>query len=141
MVNMTQTATITWTHTATRPLTFIIVDDTRSYRNILSRIITTQPHWQIIDEAVDGLRALELVTAHTPDIVCMDINLPLLDGIAATRRIKEIVPATHVLLISGYDDEEFQREALAAGAACLLRKEDVDEHSFTERISTLFHNT
>lgn len=121
------------------PVTFLLVDDTSDYRQILRRIILSQPHWQIIGEADDGLQALELVTLLRPQIVCMDINIPYLSGIEATRRIKQLAPTTRVLIITGYDDEEFERESLAAGAECLLRKEDIDTQSLSQHIRPALH--
>lgn len=119
------------------PLTFLLVDDVTRYRQILRRIIQSQPDWQIVGEAADGLEALDLVAISRPQVVCMDINLPRLNGIEATRRIKQLAPDTRVLIITGYADEEFQHESLAAGAECLLHKEDIDASSLVERIGSL----
>lgn len=136
MINTMHTTTPGLERTVLDPLTFLLVDDSSRYRQIVRRIILSQPDWQIIGEAGDGLQALELVALLRPHIVCMDINIPYLNGIEATRRIKQLTPTTRVLVITGYDDEEFQRESLAAGAECLLRKEDIDAHRLIQQISS-----
>lgn len=120
-----------------QPLEFVIADDTLSYRRILRQIVLSHPGWLVVGEAADGVEALRLVATYHPHIVLLDVNMPQLNGIEVTRRIKRIAPQTHILVFSGYDDEEFRRESLLAGATFFLRKEELDAEELTAMLSSL----
>jgi len=119
-------------------LSFIIVDDNVAYRYILRQIVQTQPQWSIVVEASNGLEATRLVAQYAPDVVLMDVSMPLMNGIEATRQIKQTAPNTRVIIFSGYKDEELRRESLQAGADYYLLKEDLDTNSLTQLITMLF---
>jgi DNA-binding NarL/FixJ family response regulator len=118
-------------------LEFVIADDAQSYRRILRQIILSRPEWLVVGEAADGVEALRLVAAHHPDIVLLEVNMPELNGIEATRRIKQLAPETHVLVFSSYDEEEFRRESLLAGADYFLRKEELDADKLSNVLAHL----
>ncbi|HEX6289025.1 MAG TPA: response regulator transcription factor [Herpetosiphonaceae bacterium] len=119
-------------------ISFLIVDDTDSYRKLLRQLVQTQCNWAVVGEAADGIEAVRLALRLTPDFVFMDVTLPLLNGIEATRRIKQVLHNTHILVLSGYDDEEFRQQSLLAGASYYLRKEDLDVELIKQFIATLF---
>lgn len=87
----------------------------------------------VVGEASDGEEAVELATEHVPDIVLMDLSMPVMDGVAATRAIKESTPEVKVVILSMHDDPAKTRDALAAGAIAYLTKGT----SFADVLDTL----
>lgn len=101
----------------------MIVDDQALVRAGFRMILDAEPDIDIVAEAADGLEAVELVDRFTTDVVLMDIRMPNLDGIEATRRIVERTSATHVLMLTTFDLNEYVYEALRAGASGFLLKD------------------
>jgi len=100
-----------------------VVDDQGVIRAGLKMIIDHESDMVIVGEASDGLEAITLVTAVQPDVVLMDIRMPRLDGIEATRRITSAGSASAVLILTTFDDEEYVLGAVRAGAAGFLLKD------------------
>ena len=100
----------------------LVVDDHALHRDGIRQILGQQPDIQIAGEAESAELALVLVNQLHPSVVLMDIRLPGMNGIDATRRIRRDHPGTRVLVISAYDDEEYIRGALEAGASGHLSK-------------------
>ena len=98
----------------------LIVDDRLSSRNGLKALLVTQPGIEIVGEAADGREAIELVAECRPDVVLMDVRMPLMDGLEATRIIKDRWPEAKVIVLTMYPSH--QDEALAAGADAFLVK-------------------
>lgn len=119
-------------------ITFLIVDDTDSFRKLLRQLVQSQCNWRVVGEAADGIEAVKLAIRLTPDIVFMDITLPLMNGIEATRHIKQALQNTHILVLSGYDDEEFRQQSLLAGASFYLQKENLDVELIKQVVTTFF---
>ena len=99
-----------------RGLRVLLVDD-----HVLTRCRTRQqveeiPFLQVVAEATDGLEAVALARTLSPDLVLMDISMPEMDGIEATRRITSEFPHIRVIMLSSYDDQSFQEGSKAAGA-------------------------
>jgi DNA-binding NarL/FixJ family response regulator len=86
-------------------------------------ILDAEPDIEIVAEAGDGLEAVEQAGLYTVDVVLMDIRMPNLDGIEATRRIVERSPSTHVLMLTTFDLDQYVYEALRAGASGFLLKD------------------
>ena len=101
----------------------MIVDDQALVRAGFRMILEAESDVDIVAEAGDGLEAVELVTRYTVDVALMDIRMPNLDGIEATRRIGELSPVTHVLMLTTFDLDEYVYEALRAGASGFLLKD------------------
>ena len=102
--------------------TILIVEDHDALRKSLRNWLDiTLPDCQFL-EAQTGEEAVALVDAQLPDVVLMDISLPGMDGIEATRRIKAIAPKTSVVMISVYEEQVFQTNAAAAGASAFVCK-------------------
>jgi DNA-binding NarL/FixJ family response regulator len=100
----------------------VVVDDHALHRLGTRQILHLHPDLQVVGEADCGEAALVLIDQLRPDVVLMDIRLPGMNGIEATRRLTRDLPDIHVLMVSAYDDDEYVRGALQAGAAGYLSK-------------------
>jgi len=103
----------------------IIADDHTVVRKGTRQILEEEPDFIVVGEAANGKEVVELAEKLRPDIAIIDISMPVMDGIEATRKIKENNPSTAVLVLSAYDNDEFVFTLLEAGAAGYLLK-DVD---------------
>lgn len=101
----------------------VIAEDQALVRAGLVAILRSDPGIEVVAEAADGLEALELVAAHRPDIAMLDVRMPRCDGLAATRRITAELPATRVLVLTTFGEDEVVLEALRAGAQGFLLKD------------------
>jgi len=111
----------------------MLAEDHVLVREGTKEMLDREEDMEVVAEAGDGEEAVRLVAEHDPDIVIMDIALPKLNGIEATRQIKEISPGTAVLVLSAYDDDEYVFALLEAGAAGYLLK-DVSTDALVEAI-------
>ncbi len=105
----------------------VIVDDQAMVRSGLRSLLEDEPDLQTVGEAADGEAGVSLVRHHRPDVVLMDIRMPVLDGIAATRRIVAEELAARVLILTTFDLDEYVFQALRAGASGLLLKDATAE--------------
>ncbi|MGW7403322.1 response regulator [Streptomyces sp. NPDC054833] len=101
----------------------LIADDQQMVRQGFTVLLNTQPDIDVIGQAVDGRDALTKVAELTPDVVLMDIRMPEMSGIEATRRITTDDPAVKVLVLTTFDLDEYVYEALRAGASGFLLKD------------------
>jgi DNA-binding NarL/FixJ family response regulator len=111
----------------------ILAEDHVLVREGTRELLDQEGDLQVVAEAGDGEEAVQLVARHDPDVVVMDIAMPKLNGIEATRQIKEISPTTAVLVLTAYDDDEYIFALLEAGAAGYLLK-DVSTRELVEAI-------
>ena len=93
----------------------LVVDDHDSVRAILAAILS-EYGLDVVGVCADGREAVEASRELRPDAVVMDVRMPVLDGIAATREIKDVSPTTRVVLLTAYEEEDLRTAALAAGA-------------------------
>ena len=100
----------------------LIADDHAVVREGTRQILEHEQDLEVVAEAGDGEETVELATSLEPDIAIVDIAMPKLDGIEATRQIKESCPSVAVLILTAYDDEQFIFSLLEAGAAGYLLK-------------------
>lgn len=107
----------------TDPISIIIVDDHEVVRNGLRGYLETLPEFNVIAEASSGEEALALVTEHIPDVVLMDLIMPGMDGVEATRRVKKISPRTQVVVLTSYHEDIHIFPALKAGAVAYILKD------------------
>lgn len=105
-----------------KPITVVIADDHALVREGTKQLLDEHPGLSVIGEAADGQEAIEVTTRLKPDVVLMDIAMPVMNGIEATKRIKETCPSTSVLVLTAYDDEQYIYALLDAGAAGYLLK-------------------
>ena len=100
----------------------LIVDDHAVVRTGLTQLLATSDELELVGAARDGEEALSIAEDLRPDVILMDISMPRLDGIAATRRILERLPETHVLVLTSFSDQSRIVEAIQAGAEGYLLK-------------------
>jgi DNA-binding NarL/FixJ family response regulator len=116
--------------TATAPIRVLIADDQALVRGGFRLILEAQPDIEVVGEATDGVEAVELARRLRPDVVLMDVRMPRLDGIGATRRLAGITEAAapgaeatiRVLILTTFDHDEYVYEAMRAGASGFLLK-------------------
>jgi DNA-binding NarL/FixJ family response regulator len=109
--------------TATRTARVLIADDQTLFRSGLARLLDSDERVAVVGEAVDGLDAVKLALALKPDVVLMDIKMPNLDGIEATRRIVSESPKSKVLMLTTFEADNHVIQALKAGASGYVLKD------------------
>lgn len=120
--------------TRSRPIRILIVDDERTVGEALELALGREKDLRIVHVATDGPQAVKAVSEHRPDVVLMDVSMPGMSGIEATRRIKEADPNARVVILSGREDEHLLARAVQAGATGLVPKtEGVVEVASTVR--------
>ena len=110
---------------ATAVVDVLVVDDQPPFRAVARTVVTLVPGWRVVGEAGSGEEAVQVARTGRPGVVLMDINLPGISGIEATRQITADSPAVRVVLLSTYAYEDLPADALASGAVAYLRKEDL----------------
>ena len=114
----------------------VIIDDHQLFREGVKRILTMEPGLDVVAEGGDGSDALSLVETHQPDVVLMDINMPNMNGVEATKELVEKFPEVKVLILSIHDDETYVTHVLKTGAAGYLLKE-MDANSLIEAVKVV----
>ena len=104
----------------------LLADDHTLVRQGLRKLLEERPDWEVIAEAGDGREAVRLAEQLKPDVAILDVAMPLLNGIEATRQITKRVPGTHVLVLSMHADEAYVTQILQAGATGYLLKDSAD---------------
>jgi DNA-binding NarL/FixJ family response regulator len=103
--------------------TILLVDDHQLVRAGLAALLDSAEDLQVVGQAADGRQALELAADLTPDVVLMDLSMPVLDGVEATRRLLAAQPAVKVVVLTSFSDQPRVADALAAGAIGYLLKD------------------
>ncbi|MEV4064318.1 response regulator transcription factor [Nonomuraea dietziae] len=111
----------------TPPIRVLIVDDQLLVRRGLSLILSPNPSFEVVGEAENGAQAVTLAHQLRPDVVVMDIRMPVLDGVGATRQLAATLPACRVLALSTFDMDDYLVGALRAGAYGFLPKDSSPE--------------
>ncbi|RXK55206.1 response regulator transcription factor [Oleiharenicola lentus] len=105
-----------------KKLRLLLVDDQSLFREALRTLLSLQPDFEIVAEAENGERAITLAKAHRPDVVLMDLRMPVMGGVESTRRLLQAVPSARVVVLTTFDEDEEVFEALRAGANGYLLK-------------------
>ena len=105
------------------PARLLIVDDHDLMRETTQLMLEGEPDLEVVGEAVNGRQALELCRQLRPDLVLMDVRMPEMDGLAATRAIKEELPEISILLLTAHESDDYRREGTSAGAAGYVLKD------------------
>jgi DNA-binding NarL/FixJ family response regulator len=111
----------------------LLVDDQALIRDGLAIILNAQPDIRVVGQAADGQEGIELARRLRPDAILMDIKMPRLDGIQATRRIKEALPETPIVILTTYAEDELVFEGIRAGASGYLLK-DITRDELAEAV-------
>ncbi|MBV6622323.1 MAG: response regulator transcription factor [Rivularia sp. (in: Bacteria)] len=108
-------------------ISVILVDDQHLIRQGLKTLLELEPDLEIVGEAQNGQEAVAIVEKLQPDVVLMDIRMPLMDGVAATKEIKNKFARTKILVLTTFDDDEYIKAALQNGAMGYLLKDTPSE--------------
>jgi DNA-binding NarL/FixJ family response regulator len=103
----------------------LVVDDHPVVRHGLRTLLGGRPEWEIIDEAEDGIEAVDKASRLKPDVIVLDVSMPRMDGLEACRRIRKNSPQSEILIVTQHDSPQMMREALAAGARGYVVKSNV----------------
>ena len=117
------------------PIRILLVDDQALFREGLRTLLSVHPDLEVVGEANDGQEALDMARSLKPDVILMDLRMPVLDGVTATRYFSETHPRCRVIVLTTFDDDEYVFEALRAGAVGYLLK-DVSSEKLVEAIHT-----
>jgi NarL family two-component system response regulator LiaR len=115
------------------PITVMIVDDHEMVRKGARGYLEAQPDISVVAEAESGTEAVRLAREHVPDVVLMDLVMPGMDGVEATRQVKDVSPRTRIIILTSYHEDEHIFPALQAGAISYLLK-DVKASELVEAI-------
>src|ERR1043165_2538710 len=111
-----------------RMLRILIADDHEIVRKGVRDVIEGHPGWEVCAEASDGQQALDLAFKEKPDVAVLDVSLPILNGVALTRRLRKACPKVRVLLFARHEDDETVSGGLAGGARGYVLKSDSESH-------------
>lgn len=118
-------------------INILIADDHAVVREGTRQILEQEPDLNVVAEAGDGEEAVRLSGLHKPDVAIIDINMPRLDGIEATKKIKKLYPSVAVLILTAYDDDQFVFSLLEAGAAGYLLK-SIRGHELVDAVRSVY---
>lgn len=119
-----------------KPIRVVIVDDHRVVLEGFMARLKMEPEIEVIATASNGLEALEVVKQHRPDVILMDVSMPIMNGIDATRLIKEEVPDAKVLMLTMHDNREYIMKVMQAGAVGYMLKE-ISAEKMVQAIKTV----
>lgn len=114
----------------------IVIDDHQLFREGIKRILELEDQFEVLAEGKDGAEALSLVKQYKPDIVLMDVNMPIVNGMEATRKVTEKFPETKVIILSVDDNEDCVTQAIQSGAVGYLLK-DLDADKLIETVKVV----
>jgi DNA-binding NarL/FixJ family response regulator len=117
-----------------KPIRVLLVDDQALFREGIRTLLSVCDEIEVVGEASNGAAAVERAKSTNPDVVLMDIRMPVMDGVAATRKIHQEQPQTRVIILTTFDDDEDVFEGLRAGAVGYLLK-DAPSEKLVEAIS------
>ncbi len=118
------------------PIRLLLVDDQRLMREGLRTLLELEPGLQVAGEAGNGQEAIDAYAHFLPDVVLMDVRMPVMDGVEATRRLRQRWPTARVIILTTFDDDEYVFDGLRAGALGYLLK-DVSIHELADAIHTV----
>ena len=119
-----------------KPIRVMIVDDQQIIQQGLATILKYQPDIEVVGTASNGQEVIESAPGLQPDVILMDIRMPVLDGVAATARLRQLLPACRIVMLTTFNDEDYILEALRAGASGYLLK-DIPSQKLTQAIQMI----
>ena len=108
----------------------LLTDDQSLFREALRMLITSQPDLEVVGEAANGQEAIKLAQSFRPNVVLMDLQMPVMNGVAATRQLHAAQPDCHVIALTTFDGDEYIFDCLRAGAVGYLLKDAPSESLF-----------
>jgi DNA-binding NarL/FixJ family response regulator len=108
------------------PLRILIADDHSVVRAGLRTLLESRSNWDVVAEAADGREAVEKATKLKPDVAVLDIGMPLLNGVEATRRIRVASPSTEILILTMHESDDLVQQVVHAGARGYILKDEAD---------------
>lgn len=105
------------------PISVLLVDDHSMVRQGVKAFLVTQPDISVVGEAGSGEKAVKLAEQHVPDVILMDLIMPDMDGVEATRRVKQVSPRSQIVVLTSYHEDEHIFPALKAGALSYILKD------------------
>jgi DNA-binding NarL/FixJ family response regulator len=108
----------------------VIADDQQLFREAIKTLLSVQTEFEVVGEAGNGHEAIKLVEEYHPEIVLMDLRMPIMDGVQATRQITANYPGTHVVILTTFDDDNDLFDGLKAGAVGYLLKDISSDQLF-----------
>jgi NarL family two-component system response regulator LiaR len=112
----------------TEPITVLLVDDHAIVRQGVRAYFDSLPDLQVVAEATSGEEAVQMASDQAPDVVLMDLVMPIMDGVEATRKVKQVSPRSHVIVLTSYHQDEHIFPAIRAGALSYLLKDIAPVH-------------
>jgi DNA-binding NarL/FixJ family response regulator len=112
------------------PIRILLVDDQALFRESMRAFLNLQPDFQVVGEAANGEQALARAVELKPDVILMDVRMPGMDGVEATRHLRAALPGSRVIMLTTFDDDEYVFEALRHGAVGYLLKDSSAEKLF-----------
>ncbi len=124
----------------TEDLNVMVVDDSQDLRDLISMVIDRSPGWRVVATAAEGRQAVDVARDTQPDLVLLDIAMPVMDGMQALPLIRQAVPEAVVVMLSGYPFATAGQGALNAGAHGYLEKSDLVS-SLVPRLAVILDET
>jgi DNA-binding NarL/FixJ family response regulator len=106
------------------PKCILIVDDNPVVRKTLRQTLERQHGWEVCGEAADGREAIEKAQQLKPDLVVLDLSMPVMNGLEAARELKRLLPSVALVMFTTFSTAHLKREALSAGVSALVSKSD-----------------
>ena len=104
------------------PKRILIVDDHAAVRNAVKKMIDASPNMEVCGEAENGKSAIEKAQASEPDVIVLDLSMPIMNGLEAARVLRRLMPATPILMYTAFSNSHLAEEALAAGVSRVASK-------------------
>ena len=111
------------TRCSKEPLRILVADDFPPFREAIRKFFGEFPTLEVVGEAADGSTAIEMTLHLVPEVIVMDVKMPRVDGVEATRRIKQVLPEVHVVGLSAQDDTLTKEAMTTAGCSAFITKE------------------
>ncbi|WP_035950314.1 response regulator transcription factor [Parafrankia sp. EUN1f] len=115
------------------PYRVVVADDADGLRELLCLLFDTEPDFTVVGRAANGAEAVEVVARTEPDLVLLDVAMPVLDGLGALPRVRRAVPEARVVIFTGFSERSLREEAMALGADELMEK-DLSTGALLDRI-------
>jgi DNA-binding NarL/FixJ family response regulator len=108
------------------PKCILIVDDSALIRRMIRETLEQQEGWEVCGEAADGREAIEKAQQLKPDLVVLDLSMPVMNGLEAARELKRLVPSLPLVMFTNFTSPQLSKEALSAGVSAVVSKDKIE---------------